>query len=117
MLAIHLLLLHPTIHHHSSSFLLLPPPIYMQVYLMYWQVGPLLINGADHYLMLSKRYEDCDASWWKDLLYLRHYTYSNQLVYGYNPKLDSGSNACLVSSWYLSGELGMPRDKDIVTEW
>jgi peptidoglycan/LPS O-acetylase OafA/YrhL len=76
-------------------------PVFYYVYLMYWHVGRLLINGSSLYLVFEERFQDCSSSWWKDLLYIRNLMYSPDLKHEVTLNGDSSSSACLVTTWYL----------------
>ena len=74
-------------------------PAFYFVYLMYWQLGPLLINGANFTVHFDRRFQDCDSNWWMDLLYIRNLMpISKQTMF-------DGSGACMSSSWYMDADL------------
>jgi len=76
-------------------------PLFYYVYLMYWHVGPLLINGAHDYVNYKNKFDDCAKSWWKDFLYVRNLLYSQQKKADVSFAGDSAPGMCIASTWYL----------------
>ena len=74
-------------------------PAFYFVYLMYWQLGPLLINGGNFTGQFDRRFQDCDSNWWMDLLYVRNLMPTSRAT------MFGGFGECLNSSWYMDADL------------
>ena len=70
-------------------------PAFYYLYLMYWQIGPMLINGANMTANFDRRFQDCKDTWPQELLYVR-----NLFDSGKGARL-AATQRCLVSAWYL----------------
>ena len=73
-------------------------PLFYYIYLMYWQIGPMLINGANRPVNFQRRFEACDRTWWSDLLLIHNLGNPN-----HGGKF-SGSSGCMTSAWYLDAD-------------